>query len=95
MGLTAGTNMYCDKCGSDQHFAANCDKKVLRVTPDDLGEPNGRSIDFVVFDEYAEINPEALRKRDWRQRNRERYNAYQRDYMRSRRNGKIKEPSGQ
>jgi len=33
-------------------------------------------------------NPETVRKRQWRAKNRERYNAYQRDYMRAYRSGK-------
>ena len=40
-----------------------------------MGEENG-------LEEDEAISQETLRKREWRERNREQYNEYQRDYMR-------------
>ena len=67
--------MYCNKCGGDDHFASQCVAKVSK-----LKRPYKPS---VVSSEG--VNAETLRKRRWRENNRERYNAYQKELMRKRR----------
>lgn len=78
---------YCNRCGSMAHFGGQCPhmgipKPVgVRVEPKRMVEA-----EFVEPERSGE-NPETVRKREWRARNRERYNAYQREYMRRYRSG--------
>lgn len=68
--------MYCNRCGSDKHFAVRCPTLFEGKV-----EPESRK-----KIEKGERR-ETVYMRSWREKNRDRYNAYQRELMRKRRAG--------
>ena len=75
------TVAYCNRCGSTDHFGGQCPNiSAPKVEP----KTN-------VYTKPEGVRPETQYMREWRNRNRERYNAYQREYMRKYRARKDEE----
>jgi hypothetical protein len=85
--------MYCNRCGSVEHFGGQCPvTEVPKSQPkkvdgsSEVGERMVAKLPPLVALAENRLS-ETERKRRWRDNNREKYNNYQREYMRKRRAG--------